>query len=76
MARGGAAIVLEDADVDAGLLAPVVLDLLRDRRRRRELAAAARRLARPHAAALIVDRLLALAGRPAQDTRREGVAAL
>lgn len=57
----GAAEVLLQQDLTGPVLAARVLALAGDRERRRRMSAAARSLARPDAARLIVDRALALA---------------
>ena len=61
MASAGAADVMLQADMTGSLLAQRILGLLRDPARRRLMAAAARRLAKPDAAKVIVDRALELA---------------
>jgi UDP-N-acetylglucosamine--N-acetylmuramyl-(pentapeptide) pyrophosphoryl-undecaprenol N-acetylglucosamine transferase len=58
--EAGAAEVIEQRDLTGPVLAGRVLALAGDPARRRVMAAAARRLARPDAAARIVDRALAL----------------
>ena len=58
-AAGGAEVLLQPQATGAAL-AQRILDLARDADRRRRLAAAARSLARPDAAAVIVDRAVAL----------------
>jgi UDP-N-acetylglucosamine--N-acetylmuramyl-(pentapeptide) pyrophosphoryl-undecaprenol N-acetylglucosamine transferase len=62
LARQGAALVVEQRDLTPGRLAEAVLALARDTERRARMAAAARQMARPDAARVIVDRVLALAG--------------
>jgi UDP-N-acetylglucosamine--N-acetylmuramyl-(pentapeptide) pyrophosphoryl-undecaprenol N-acetylglucosamine transferase len=62
MAAAGAAEVLLQADATGGRLASAILALAADPARRHRMAAAARSLARPDAARVIVDRALALAG--------------
>ena len=61
-ARQGAAIMVEQRDVTGERLASELLALAEDRQRRQQIASAARRLARPDAAKVIVDKLLELAG--------------
>ena len=64
LAEQGAAVVIADAELDGVRLAGEI-QRLTDDSRRAEMAAAARRLGRPHAAAHIAEELLALAeGRP------------
>jgi len=63
LAAAGAADVLLQKDMTGGVLADRVLTLARDRERRTRMATAARSLARPDAAKVIVDRALALVGR-------------
>ena len=58
----GAAEVLLQADATGARLASLITSLAGDAERRRRMAAAARSLARPEAATVIVDRALALAG--------------
>jgi len=60
LARAGAAECLEERDLTADALAERLLALAGDPARRAAMARAARRLARPDAAAVIVDRALAL----------------
>jgi UDP-N-acetylglucosamine--N-acetylmuramyl-(pentapeptide) pyrophosphoryl-undecaprenol N-acetylglucosamine transferase len=62
MAQGGAAVVLPDDELDGPRLAHEVATLLADRSRLAEMAAAARRLARPDAAAEVARELLEAAG--------------
>ena len=64
LARAGAAEVIDQRELSGARFAAVVLALAGDRERRDRMAAAARALARPDAARVIVDRALALAGRP------------
>jgi len=59
----GAAEVMLQADAGGGALAARILALVRDAARRQRMAAAARALARPDAARVIVDRALALVAR-------------
>jgi UDP-N-acetylglucosamine--N-acetylmuramyl-(pentapeptide) pyrophosphoryl-undecaprenol N-acetylglucosamine transferase len=61
LAREGAAEVLLQPDLTGGVLAKRMLALVRDRERRARMALAARRLAKPDAAKVIVDRALELA---------------
>lgn len=60
-ARAGAAVVLDQRTLTGEAMAAVVLGLARDAGRRHEMSARARALARPDAAALIADRVQALA---------------
>jgi UDP-N-acetylglucosamine--N-acetylmuramyl-(pentapeptide) pyrophosphoryl-undecaprenol N-acetylglucosamine transferase len=60
--RQGAAVMVEQKDLNGERLANELFALAGDPDRRRELATAARRLARPGAAKDIVDKLLELAG--------------
>jgi UDP-N-acetylglucosamine--N-acetylmuramyl-(pentapeptide) pyrophosphoryl-undecaprenol N-acetylglucosamine transferase len=62
-ARHGAAVMVAQRDLTGDRRAAEILALAGDDRRREALGAAARRLARPDAAAEIVDRVLELAGR-------------
>ena len=59
--NAGAAVMIEEKDVNAATLAGVVADLLKDSDRRARMGAAMKMLARPEAAARIVDRLVELA---------------
>jgi UDP-N-acetylglucosamine--N-acetylmuramyl-(pentapeptide) pyrophosphoryl-undecaprenol N-acetylglucosamine transferase len=61
LSREGAAEVLLQPEASGGVLADRILALARDRGRRMAMAAAARRLARPDAAKVIVDTVLELA---------------
>jgi UDP-N-acetylglucosamine--N-acetylmuramyl-(pentapeptide) pyrophosphoryl-undecaprenol N-acetylglucosamine transferase len=61
----GAAVVLVDSECDGPRLAEAVAALLDDPARLQALGEAARRLARPQAAAVIAADVLALAGHPA-----------
>jgi UDP-N-acetylglucosamine--N-acetylmuramyl-(pentapeptide) pyrophosphoryl-undecaprenol N-acetylglucosamine transferase len=63
LGSAGAADVVLQKDVNGRLLADRILALAGDRDRRRRMEAAARSLARPDAAKVIVDRALALADR-------------
>ena len=58
--RQGAAVMVEQRELSGERMAAELLALAADAERRAQLAAAARRLARPDAAAVIVDRLLDL----------------
>ena len=58
--NAGAAVMIEEKDVNAATLAGVVADLLKDSDRRARMGAAMKMLARPDAAARIVDRLVEL----------------
>jgi UDP-N-acetylglucosamine--N-acetylmuramyl-(pentapeptide) pyrophosphoryl-undecaprenol N-acetylglucosamine transferase len=62
VARAGAAVVIDERELTADRLAAEIRGLMADDKRRAAMAAAARTLARPDAAARIVDRMLALAG--------------
>jgi UDP-N-acetylglucosamine--N-acetylmuramyl-(pentapeptide) pyrophosphoryl-undecaprenol N-acetylglucosamine transferase len=62
LAAAGAAETMLQREVTGSSLADRILALARDPERRRRIAAAARSLARPDAADMIVDRMLALAG--------------
>jgi UDP-N-acetylglucosamine--N-acetylmuramyl-(pentapeptide) pyrophosphoryl-undecaprenol N-acetylglucosamine transferase len=64
LARAGAAEVIDQRELSGARFAAVVLALAGDRERRDRMESAARALARPDAARVIVDRALALAGRP------------
>ncbi len=64
LANAGAAELLLQRDLTGTALAARVLALAADRARRQRMAAAARSLARPDAARVIVDRLLELAETP------------
>jgi UDP-N-acetylglucosamine--N-acetylmuramyl-(pentapeptide) pyrophosphoryl-undecaprenol N-acetylglucosamine transferase len=59
--RAGAAVMLEQKDLTGSRLADEILALAGDAGRRRRMREAARALARPAAAAVIVDRILELA---------------
>ena len=61
LAREGAAELIEQKDLTGSVLADRLLALTSDWQRRNAMAAAARRLARPDAARVIVDRVLELA---------------
>ena len=63
LATVGAADLIEQRNLTGALLAGRIVTLARDPARRAEMAAAARRLARPDAAQVIVDRALALVAR-------------
>ncbi len=60
LAASGAAEVLRQSEMTGATLADRILALAHDPERRRRIAAAARSLARPDAASVIVDRMLAL----------------
>jgi UDP-N-acetylglucosamine--N-acetylmuramyl-(pentapeptide) pyrophosphoryl-undecaprenol N-acetylglucosamine transferase len=62
LAAGGAAEVLLQKDVTGAVLAERIASLAKDHERRRRMAVAARRLAKPDAARVIVDRAIELAG--------------
>lgn len=62
LARAGAAEVVEEHDLTGERLAGLVTALAGDPSRRRKLAAAARALGRPDAAARVADRIVQLAG--------------
>ena len=64
LAAAGAANVLLQKDLTGPLLAQRLLALAGDPQRRRQMASAAKSLARPDAARLIVDRAIELAGKP------------
>jgi UDP-N-acetylglucosamine--N-acetylmuramyl-(pentapeptide) pyrophosphoryl-undecaprenol N-acetylglucosamine transferase len=64
--RRGAAVLIEQKELTGERLANELLPLADDPERRRTIAAAARRLARPDAARVIADRVLALAREHAQ----------
>ena len=61
MAEGGAAVVVEDAELDPQRLRSLVAELLGDPERLRGMAEAARRLARPDAAERVAAEVLAAA---------------
>jgi len=61
LAHAGAAEMLEQKDLNGGAIAEQLVALARDTARRQSMAAAARTLARPDAAKVIVDRVLELA---------------
>jgi UDP-N-acetylglucosamine--N-acetylmuramyl-(pentapeptide) pyrophosphoryl-undecaprenol N-acetylglucosamine transferase len=63
LAAAGASEVLLQQDVTGAALADRIASLAKDRERRRRMAVAARRLARPEAAKMIVDRAIELAER-------------
>ncbi len=65
MADAGAAVVIADAELDAGRLAAEVNALLGDPVRLERMAAAARAVARPDAAQRIAAEVLSAVGRPA-----------
>ena len=61
VAAAGAAVVIEERDLTSGALEKTMRDLVSDPERRTRMSAAARRLARPDAAARIADRVGQLA---------------
>jgi UDP-N-acetylglucosamine--N-acetylmuramyl-(pentapeptide) pyrophosphoryl-undecaprenol N-acetylglucosamine transferase len=61
LATAGAAVLIDQKDLTGAALADRIVALIEDEPRRRAMAGAARRLARPDAAAAIVDKALALA---------------
>ncbi|MCL6440648.1 MAG: undecaprenyldiphospho-muramoylpentapeptide beta-N-acetylglucosaminyltransferase [Thermoleophilum sp.] len=65
VAEHGAAIVIDDAELDGDRLRDTVLELVADRERRRAMASSARSLARPDAARRIAAAVLAACGVPA-----------
>ena len=64
MAAGGAALVIEDAELDPAGLRELTSALLADERRLAAMAAASAELARPDAADRVADELLAAIGEP------------
>ncbi|MGH9383833.1 MAG: undecaprenyldiphospho-muramoylpentapeptide beta-N-acetylglucosaminyltransferase [Vicinamibacterales bacterium] len=64
-AAAGAALVIDERELDAERLAGAIAGLVGDRQRREQMGHAARRLARPDAAERIVDRIEVLGGRRA-----------
>ena len=64
MAEAGAAVVIEDAELDRRGLRRLAAELLGDRRRLDEMAAAARSRARPDAAERVADEVLAAIRQP------------
>ena len=62
LAQAGAAEMIEQKDLTGAILADRLMALAADGERREAMAAAARKLARPDAAKVIVDRVLELAG--------------
>ena len=74
LGRAGAGLVMEERDLSGARLAETIAMLVADPDRRRHMSAAARRLARPDAAARIADRVEQLAPRPRleQGGRRAG----
>jgi UDP-N-acetylglucosamine--N-acetylmuramyl-(pentapeptide) pyrophosphoryl-undecaprenol N-acetylglucosamine transferase len=66
VARAGAAVVLDERDLNGDTLAAAIAQLVVDAERRRAMAIAARSLARPDAAERIADRVEQLAHRPGQ----------
>jgi UDP-N-acetylglucosamine--N-acetylmuramyl-(pentapeptide) pyrophosphoryl-undecaprenol N-acetylglucosamine transferase len=65
LARAGAAEMIEQNALNGAALAERLIGIARDPARRERMAAAARTMARPDAAKVIVDRVLDLAGRRA-----------
>ena len=65
LARAGAADVIDQRELSGRRFAAAILALAHDPERRGRMAQAARTLAKPDAARVIVDRILALAGRHA-----------
>jgi UDP-N-acetylglucosamine--N-acetylmuramyl-(pentapeptide) pyrophosphoryl-undecaprenol N-acetylglucosamine transferase len=63
LAAAGAAEVIDQRELTGDAMADRLLALAGDRARRQRMSEAARRLAKPDAARVIVDRILALAGR-------------
>jgi len=63
VAQAGAAVVVEERGLNGDTLAAAISALVTDEKRRRDMATAARKLARPDAAARIADRVEELAGR-------------
>ena len=63
VAQAGAAVVVEQRGLEGSTLAAAITALVSDDQRRREMSAAARKLARPDAAARIADRVEALVPR-------------
>jgi UDP-N-acetylglucosamine--N-acetylmuramyl-(pentapeptide) pyrophosphoryl-undecaprenol N-acetylglucosamine transferase len=63
LVSAGAARMLEQRELTGDRLAADLLELAGDQELRRRMSGAARRLARPDAARIIVDRVIALAGR-------------
>ena len=63
LVRAGAAEMIEQKDLTGEAIAERIAALVADAERRRRMATAARALARPDAARVIVDRALELAGR-------------
>ena len=61
VAHAGAAVVVEERGLNGDTLAAAISALVSDEQRRRDMASAARRLARPDAAARIADRVEELA---------------
>jgi UDP-N-acetylglucosamine--N-acetylmuramyl-(pentapeptide) pyrophosphoryl-undecaprenol N-acetylglucosamine transferase len=73
VAAAGAAVVVDERDLTGNRLADVTSRLLADPARLASMAAAMRSLARPDAAARIVDCVLRLADRPVADVRPGGL---
>jgi len=72
LAMSGAAEVIDQRDLTGERLATSILALAGDRDRRERMAAAARELAKPDAARVIVDRALLLAGHGGGGSTRAG----
>jgi UDP-N-acetylglucosamine--N-acetylmuramyl-(pentapeptide) pyrophosphoryl-undecaprenol N-acetylglucosamine transferase len=72
LAMSGAAEVIDQRDLTGERLATSILALAGDRNRRERMAAAARDLAKPDAARVIVDRALQLAGHGGGGSTRAG----
>ncbi len=64
MTEAGAAIAVEDSELDPVRLRELSAELLADERRLRRMAAASARLARPDAAERVAAELLAAIGQP------------
>lgn len=65
LADAGGAVLLDERETTPAALADRILELLNDAARRNDMSRAMRRMAMPDAAARIVDRVFALAGRAA-----------
>ncbi len=63
MADAGAAVVLEDSELDSAHLTTLAADILGDADRLERMSAASASLARPDAALVIADEILATTGR-------------
>jgi UDP-N-acetylglucosamine--N-acetylmuramyl-(pentapeptide) pyrophosphoryl-undecaprenol N-acetylglucosamine transferase len=75
MAHAGAAVVVDDADLDPGGLAALAGELLGDRERLRRMSTASAALARPDAAARVAAEVLAAITPSGHPSGRAGVAA-